>query len=89
MMPGDPVKWVSVLVGKCIRRGGSGVEWGGDACIAPVPCQKSRVRGMPPRRGGSGVERGGDACIAPVRDHFTPPFLVEVPLNVNYVIAML
>jgi len=55
MMPGDPVKWVSVLVGKCIRRGGSGVEWGGDACIAPV----------------------------------TPLFLVEVPLNVNYVIAML
>jgi hypothetical protein len=39
---------------------------------------------MPPRRGGSGAEWGGDACIAPV-----PPFLVEVPLNVNYVIAML
>src|SRR6266705_4512759 len=44
------------------RRGGSGVGWGGDACVVLV----GTATNIRPRRGGSGVGRRGDACVVPV-----------------------
>jgi Protein of unknown function (DUF2851) len=57
------------------RRGGCGVEQGGDACVALAgddhPGQTSRTptENALPRRGGRGVEQGGDACVALAGDH--------------------
>jgi len=42
------------------RRGGGGVEGGGDACVA-LDCHYLLLAS---RRGGGGVEGGGDACVA-------------------------
>jgi hypothetical protein len=56
------------------RRGGSGAEMGGDACVAlvgvPSPSQTSKhpTEHALPRRGGSGAEMGGDTCVTPAHD---------------------